>query len=379
MNNERYPHVFSEFKLGPAVLPNRIVFPAWQLNYANTDGTVSEKLMKFYTDLARGGCGLIMTGCATVTPEGIPFDRVMHGYDDKFIPGMRELFAALKKEGAVAGLQLVHYGRQSSTSISGDVLMAPSAIPCPAMSQYDPEYKVREMTLEDIAHVRNGFIDTAERAVKAGCQLVEVHACHGYLGSQFMSPYSNKRTDDYGGTVENRCRFIVEIVEGIRQRVGDKLAICVRVNGNDFVEGGLIPEDYKEIAPILEKAGTDLLHVSAGVYESMDRIVPPKNYGTTPHVHLAAEVKRFASVPVCGVGSIISHGLEAAEGILADGKADLCAMGRAQMADPYLVKKSLEGNEDDINACIHCNSCTFWTTGDPNVFCATNPDYQKPK
>lgn len=379
LNCKNYPHVFSQLKVGPATLPNRILFPAWQLNYAETDGIVSNKLMKFFTDLADGGCGLIMTGCATVTSDGIPFNRVMHIETDRYIPSLKKLFSALKKRGAAAGIQIVHYGRQSSTSVSGDVLMAPSAIPCPIMSKYDPQYKVREMTMGDIEHIRNAFIDAAERAAEAGADVVEVHAAHGYLLNEFLSPYSNKRTDAYGGSVPNRTRLIIEIINGIRERLQNRIAISLRISGDEFVEGGLKPGDFKEIIPMFEKAGIDMLHVSAGVYESMDRIVPPKMYGYMPHVDIAARIKQFSSVPVCAVGSIMSRGLEAAEAILAGEKADLCALGRAQMADPKLVKKSLENHEDDINQCIHCNSCTFWTTGDPETYCTVNPDYKKPQ
>ncbi|HLP57364.1 MAG TPA: hypothetical protein VK186_00975, partial [Candidatus Deferrimicrobium sp.] len=213
---------------------------------------------------------------------------------------------------------------------------------------------------------------------EAGADVIEVHASHGYLLSEFLSPYSNKRTDAYGGSVANRARLIVEIIKGIRERLQNRIAISVRISGDEFVEGGLKPGDFKEIVPVFEGAGIDMLHVSAGVYESMDRIVPLKKYGVMPHVGIAAQIKQFTSVPVCAVGSIMSRGLEAAEAILASGKADLCALGRAQMADPEFVKKSFEGREDEINQCLHCNGCTFWTTGDPEVYCAVNPDYKKP-
>jgi len=371
----QYPHASSAFQVGPVELANRIVFPAWQVNYANTDGSVSDKLMAFHTKLAQGGCGLIFTGCATVTADGLAFDRVMRIDKDDYLPGYKKLFATIAGLGVVPGIQLVHYGRQSSTSVSGDVLMAPSAIPCPVMSQYDPKYQVREMTLEDIAHVRQAFIAAAARAVEAGARVIEVHAAHGYLLSEFMSPYSNKRTDAYGGSVENRVRLIVEIIAGIRAKLQDSVAISVRINGDDFVAGGLKPADYEAIAPMLEQAGADMFNVAAGVYESMERIVPPASLGEAPHVDIARQVKAFARVPVCMVGAILS--LEVAETIIAGDKADLCAMGRAQVADPEIVRKSFTGRQAEIRPCEHCNSCTFWTTGDPQMFCAVNPDYQK--
>jgi 2,4-dienoyl-CoA reductase-like NADH-dependent reductase (Old Yellow Enzyme family) len=243
------------------------------------------------------------------------------------------------------------------------------------MSQYDPEYNVREMTMEDIDEIRGAFIAAAERSAKAGAGVVEVHACHGYLLAEFLSPYSNKRTDAYGGSVENRARLIVEIIKGIRDRLKDNIAICLRISGDEFVAEGLKPGDFKTLVPLFEKAGMDMLNVAAGVYESMERIVPPKKLGPTPHIDIPAHIKPFTSVPVCAVGSILS--LETAESIIAEGKADLCAMGRAQMADPEIIKKSSEGRESGIRKCIHDNACTFWTTGDPHVYCTVNPDYKK--
>jgi len=376
---DRYPNTFSELKTGPVTLPNRVVFPAWQLNYANPDGTVSEKLMKYYTDLARGGCGLIFTGTAVVSSDGIAFNRVMHVENNTFIPGLKKLFTSIKENGAVAGIQIIHYGRQSSTSLSGDTLRAPSAIPCPAMSQYDPQYKVREMSFEDIEQIREAFIAASIRSAEAGVQVIEVHAAHGYLLSEFLSPYSNIRTDTYGGSPENRARLTIEIIQGIRKKLGNSIAISLRVNGDDYVDGGLKPEDYEILVPLFEKAGIDMLHVSAGVYGSMERIVPPQSLGIAPHIHLAEHLKRYASVPVCGVGSIISRGLNLVESFITEKKTDLCALGRVQMADPFFVKKSLEGRESEINLCIHCNKCTFWTTGDPEVYCSVNKDYFKPK
>ncbi len=377
----RYSTVLSPLKIGPVQLPNRVAFPAWQLNYAHPDGSISDKLLKYYTDLAHGGCGLIFTGAAVVNDEGVPFDKVMGAHTDDMIPGLKKLFSAIKDAGAVPAIQIVHYGRQSSTSASGQTLLAPSAIPCPVMSQYDPEYKVKEMTMDDIARTRAAFITAALRAVDAGVEVVEVHVCHGYLLAQFLSPYSNKRTDAYGGNLENRIRLIVEILDGIQaglmeKNKSDRVAVTVRISGDEFVSDGLKPSDFSAIIPIFEKSGIDMISVSAGVYESMERIVPPKTLGMMPHVEIAEQIKPFSLVPICAVGSILS--LEAAEAVISEGKADLCAMGRAQMADPALVNKSAQGREAEINECIHCNSCTFWTTGDPEVYCAVNPDYQKP-
>ena len=373
MNKAKYQSVSTTLAIGSVELPNKIAFPAWQVNYANTDGTVSDKLTDFYIAIADGGCGLIFTGAATVSPDSVAFDRVMRIDHDGCVPGLTKLFSEILSRGSIPGIQIVHYGRQAAKSVTGHDLLAPSAIPCPVMSQCDPEYVVREMTSDEIARVRNNFIEAAVRAEGAGAVVVEVHAAHGYLLSEFLSPYSNHRSDDYGGSPRNRARLILEIIEGIRERCD--IVISVRVSGHEFVEGGLSPPDFAEIIPLLEDAGMDMLNVSAGVYESMERIVPPQSLGEMPHMGVAAELKRFASVPVCAVGSIFS--IDDAESIVAEGKADLAAMGRAQVADPGIVKKSLEGREDDVRACIKCNKCTFWTTGDPEMYCSVNPKLKR--
>ena len=370
MNVAKYQSVSTTLAIGSVELPNRIVFPAWQVNSANTDGTVSDKLTDFYTAIADGGCGLIFTGAATVSPDSTASDRVMRIDHDGCVPGSTNLFGKISSRGSVPGIPIVHYGRQAARSVTGHDLLAPSAIPCPVMSQCDPEYVVREMTPEEIARVRNDFIEAAVRAEMAGARVVEVHAAHGYLLSEFLSPYSNHRSDDYGGSPRNRARLIIEIIEGIRERCD--ITISVRVSGDEFVEGRLSPPDFAEIIPLLEDAGMDLLNVSADVYESMERIVPSQSLGEMPCMGVAAELKRFASVPVCAVGSIFSIG--DAESIVTSGKADLVVMGRAQVADPGIVKKSLGGREDDVQACTKCNECVFWTTGDHEICCSVNPE-----
>jgi 2,4-dienoyl-CoA reductase-like NADH-dependent reductase (Old Yellow Enzyme family) len=374
--NTKYASVLEEIDIGQVNLSNRIVFPAFQFNYANTDGTVSDRLHEVYTVLAKGGCGLIFTGCAVVSPDTVAFDRVMRIDSDEHMPGLKKLFSEIETHGVVPAIQLVHYGRQALNAVTGHDLLAPSAIPCPVMSQYDPNYFVREMTLEDIERVQNDFVEAAVRAAKAGAQMVEVHVAHGYLLNEFLSPYSNKRTDAYGGSIENRARIAVEIIESIRNRLKE-MAICVRVSGNEFVEGGLTPPDFEEIVPLFEDAGMDLLNVAAGVYESVERIVPPASLGDAPHVEIASALKQYASVPVCCVGSIYS--LEMAESIISSGKTDLVAMGRAQVADPDIVRKSLAGREADVRKCIKCNNCTFWTRGDPEMYCDVNPSLKRPE
>lgn len=370
-----FSRIFSPITINKVEIPNRIVFPAFQVNYADTDGTVSEKLFDFYTSIAAGGCGLVMTGAAVVSEDSVAFDRVMRIDNDNCVSGLGTLFREIEKRGAAPGIQLIHYGRQALNMVTGRDLLAPSAIPCPVMSKFDPNYRVREMTISDIERVRNDFIAAAIRAMEAGARVIEVHAAHGYLLNEFLSPYSNRRDDMYGGSDENRARLIIEIIEGIRRETGDMIAVSLRVSGNEFVEGGLSEADFKKIIPMFERAGMDLLNVSAGVYESMDRIVPPASLGETPHVDIAAQLKQYATVPVCAVGSVFS--LEKAASILASGSADLVAMGRAQVADPAIVIKSKQGRTSEINNCSFCNQCTFWVTGDSQMHCSINPKLKK--
>lgn len=368
--NSKYPLTLTKFNIGKLILPNRVVFPPWQVNYANTDGTVSEKLVSFFTSFADNGCGLIITGCAAVSADTITFDRVMRVDSDASIPGLKTLFQEIEKRGSVPGIQLIHYGRQAISSVTGCELLAPSAIPCPLMSKLDPNYKVREMTLEDIQYIKQQFIDAALRAAHAGAKMIELHAAHGYLLNQFLSPYSNHRTDNYGGNLENRIRLLREIIEGIKQRLTQEVVISVRVSGNEFVEGGLVPADFKDIIPPLERAGMDLLHVSAGVYESEERMLPPISLGEAPHADIAGELKSYSSVPVCAAGSISS--LETAESMIARGQTDLVAIGRSQVADPEFLAKSASGRESEIRKCIRDDKCKFWETGEPHMYCTVS-------
>lgn len=247
---------------------------------------------------------------------------------DHCISGLKKLFYEIETRGSVPAVQLIHYGREALNAVTGCDLIAPSAIPCPVMSKLDANYHVREMTLKDIERVRSDFIEAAIRAADAGARMVEIHAAHGYLLNEFLSPYSNHRTDEYGGDRERRARLIIEIIDGIRTRLGSRVAISVRVSGNEFVDGGLTPADFKEIIPLFERAGMDMLHVSVGVYESIERSLPLASLGYAPHVNIASELREFATVPVCTVGSIFSF--ETVETIISSGKADLVAMGRAQ-------------------------------------------------
>ena len=249
--------------------------------------------------------------------------------------------------------------------------MAPSPIPCPRLQEIPHELRVNE-----IREIVEEFGDCALRVRKAGFDGIEIHGAHGYLIAQFMSPYSNKRIDEYGGNLLNRMRFPLEIVSNIRLKAGSDFPIIFRISGDEMVPGGRTIEDTKAIAAMLEKAGVNALHISAGVYGSAYAITPP---AAIPHgwiVHFAEEVKKVVGIPVITVGRINDPFL--AETIIASKKADLVAMGRASLADPELPKKAAAGRFADINPCIGClQGCIGMIRRGQPATCLVNPTLGK--
>ncbi|MCP4403563.1 MAG: NADH:flavin oxidoreductase [bacterium] len=373
----KYPFVFSTFNIGPITVPNRIFFPPWHVNYADTEGKVTDYMINFYTSLAKGGCGMVIIGGAAVSKNYTGFDKMLQANDDKHIPGLHKIFGELEKAGAVPAIQLHHLGRQSlPVKVGSDELIAPSAIPCPVMSTVDSSYKVREMTQEDIQNAQDDFVKAAVRSAEAGAKMIELNSAHGYLLSEFLSPYSNHRNDEYGGNQENRTRFIKEIAERIHAKIGHTAALSARLSAHEYVDGGLTPEDYKDILPTLEKAGIDFFSMSAGVMQSMNQVLFDKNRDKTPFLENAAMIESYTSLPV-GYTLYVSS-IQEAEEILASGKGDLIGMGRAQVADPQIVNKSLEGSEATITKCKWDYSCANVLFSDPQMYCISNPELRKP-
>ncbi len=373
MNSIKLAQILKPVQLRNLELKNRIIFPAFQTNYANEDGSVSGQLINFYSGISSGGSSIVFTGAAAVSSESIGFDRVMRIDDDSYIPGLKKLFEKIKEFGAAAGIQLIHYGRQAHTQYTKSPLYAPSAIPCPVTKEYDPDYEVRELSTEHIRRIVDDFAQAALRASEAGADIIEIHAAHGYLLNEFLSPYSNKRSDEYGGTVENRCRIINEIVERVRDAAGSDVALSLRISGHEFVEGGLTPDDYKEILNTIDIEQFDLLNVSVGVYESIQKLVPDSQKGKFPYTDIINRIKQYSTIPVAGVGSI--DDLVKANELIAEGFMDFAAIGRSQIADRNLINKSVSGEKDSIIECLRCNKCCFWATDDAHMICARNPSW----
>lgn len=345
----QFPLLFSHARIGDVQLKNRIVMPAMATN-GTADGTASDKIIDYFIERAKGQTGLIITEAASVVvpPQG-KFARFhLNISDDAFIPSLKRLTDAVHAHGTKIAIQLSHLGRQIHGGFWGTQPVAPSPIACPVCRDVP-----KELTIEEIESIIDSFIKAAGRARDAGFDMVELHGCHGYLIGQFFALRSNQRSDQYGGDVRGRSRFCVEIIQGIKRELGTLFPVIVRMNGHDYIKEGATLEDMREIAPLLEEAGADAIHVTGGVYGSSKATVAPMYETTGCFVDLADAIKQVVTVPVIAVGRIIDPMM--AEEILQSNKADFVAMGRALIADPDLPLKARLGNSDDIRKCIGCN------------------------
>jgi 2,4-dienoyl-CoA reductase-like NADH-dependent reductase (Old Yellow Enzyme family)/thioredoxin reductase len=318
--------------------------------FTNADGTVSDRMIEYYARRARGGAGLVIVEMAAVEKHGISFPNQLRIDGEKYWVGLRTLARRIKAEGARAALQIQHAGRQSSTRILGRKPVAPSPITCPSIGE-----EPRELSPKEIQVLVNRFAEAASNAKELGYDAVEVHGAHGYLVCQFLSPRTNLRKDKYGGDVRRRSLFATEIIQAIRQRVGPEFPIIFRFSAEEHVKGGLIIDEALEIARLVEQAGADMLHISAGCYEAFEWVVQPMSMPRGCLVESATRVKQEVKIPVIAVGRI--NNVSLAEAILEEQKADLIAMGRPLIADPDLPQKALEGRERELRKCLACNEC----------------------
>jgi len=356
-------HLFTPIKIGELELKNRIIMPP-MIERLAVDGMVTQAVKDFYGARARGGVGLIVL-TPGIIDESMASSIQLGIYEDRFVPKLKELTDVVHECGAAIGIELMHLGRQGE-GIEGYKPVAASPIP------WAPHEQVpRELTTAEIEDLVEKFADGARRARDAGFDLVELHACHGYLLSGFLSPHTNLRTDRYGGDVAGRARFVVEIVQRIKAKAGSDFPVSCRINGTDHIPGGVTPEMACETARILEEAGADLVGVSSGAYGSYPVIVPPYDQPYGCNVELAHAVKRAVNVPVAVAGRLDDPWV--AEEVLASGKADLIAIARGLVADPDLPDKVQEGRFQEIRKCIACNVCIDYNATEP-IQCTVNPE-----
>jgi 2,4-dienoyl-CoA reductase-like NADH-dependent reductase (Old Yellow Enzyme family)/thioredoxin reductase len=363
----QYPNLFQEGKLGQLTLKNRMVMPAMGTNLAGDQGEVTEELIAYYEERAKGGVGLMIIEFTCIDYEyGKGFIRQLRLDDDRFIPGMNRLAQAIHKYGAKAFVQIHHAGGQSnSLLINGKRIVAPSPVTSAAVGE-----EPRELTTAEVKELINQFVQAAVRCKQAGMDGVEVHGAHGYLINQFLSPKTNLRKDVYGGSFENRMRFLEEIILGIKESCGSEYPVTVRLSVDEFIEDGINLEIGKEICRYVEKLGVDGLHISCGTYESMDKIIESPLFAQGWLVYLAEEIKKEVNIPIITVGSIREP--QFVEDILAEGKADFVAIGRGFIADPEWVNKTMEGREAEIRKCINCLHCIHSSMGGSHLLCSIN-------
>ncbi|MCL6458202.1 MAG: FAD-dependent oxidoreductase [Gorillibacterium sp.] len=367
-----FNHAFTPGSIGALTLKNRFILAPMGSGMANVDETITQEFINFHVARAKGGVGLNTVEYTSVHPTTRQ-DRLPGIYDDRFIPGMRKLTDAVHAAGGKISVQIWHAGRQTTSRNTKLPLIAPSAI---------PNIVYQEMPIEMDKALINEMIEAygnaAYRAKQAGFDMVELHGASGYLLNQFMSAYSNKRQDEYGGSLENRARFSVEVIQRIKSKVGDDYPLSYRLTADEFVPGGLTIEDMVLVAPLLEQAGVDVIHVTSGIFETVQHTIAPIEIPPGFNADNAAAIKRAVKIPVIVVGRINDPAV--AERIIAEGKADFVALGRTLIADPDFCIKAETGRVDEIIKCIACNqSCIGGQRPDPELagfngpVCLRNP------
>jgi 2,4-dienoyl-CoA reductase-like NADH-dependent reductase (Old Yellow Enzyme family)/thioredoxin reductase len=352
--------LFQPGRIGKVEVRNRIMMAPMGVSYATELGYVTDRLIAFYEARARGGVGAISTGGAYVVSIGQTPFKFMVIDDDAKIPGLKDLAHAIKAHGAAAFIQLIMPGVQ--------MYERPDALPHPQMGT-----PPAERSKEEIGELVELFVQAARRAKEAEFDGVEIHGAHGYLISQFLSPKTNPRTDEYGGSPEKRARFASQIVENIKRRLGQDFPILFRMNGEDYIDGGLTIDQAVLQAPLLVEAGADALSVSGGIFQGFHWQIPTVIQPPGCLSHLAAAVKKAVDVPVMTAGKLGDPVI--AEQVLREGRADFIAMGRPLLADPELPNKAAEGRLEDIRYCISCNLGCSTKRPPPDLAasCSVNP------
>ena len=408
----RYPLLFSEGRIGSVILRNRVVLPPLEVGMANFDGTPSEQLIAYYEERAKNGLGLLMTGITRVNERhGAGLPRQLAMTSDRHIEPFARMVERIHRHGTKIFCQLHHPGRQSNSLMIGSwplmerigrfwpgywkyffklvpaaekfaktglvpAVVAPSAVACEYSRQ-----RTRALSKREIRSLIKDFIQAARRVQLASGDGVELHAAHGYLIQQFLSPRTNRRTDEYGGSFENRMRFILEIIRGIRGHCGPDFPVVVRLAVDEYYRSigkpgeGIELAQGVEIAKCLEQAGVDAIDVSSATYETMNYWLEPASFEPGWRRNLARAVKEKVKIPVLAANVIRSP--EQAEAQLQEGCQDFVCLGRPHLADPAWSRKAALGRGEDIRRCISCLWCfeSFLTNAakGETLECAVNP------
>lgn len=360
--------LFENSSINSMKLANRFVRSATWEGLANQEGSVTPKLTEMMVELARGEVGLIISGYTFVSPEGRSSPGQLAIYDDRFMAGLRAMVQAVHEAGGKIALQIVHAGRFADSALTGLKPIGPSAV------AQDGQTTCRSMNKEDIANIVSAFTRAAMRAKQAGCDAIQLHAAHGFLFSQFLSPALNQRTDEYGGTFANRVRFLIEVVRSIRKATGPAYPLLIKLNSEDFLEGGLTRAEAVAVATMLEAASVDAIELSGGTVASPEKFMPPRPgklkipQGEVFYREAARLYKQKVRLPLMLVGGIRSFGT--AEELVRDGVTDYIALGRPLISEPGLVKRWREGDRRKSD-CGSCNSCFAPASDGRGVYCVT--------
>jgi 2,4-dienoyl-CoA reductase-like NADH-dependent reductase (Old Yellow Enzyme family) len=356
--------------IGSVEIPNRIVMPPMTTRTADDEGFVTEDTLAYYRARGQGGVGLITVEMASPEKAGRHRRREMGIYHDRFLPGLTRLVADIHGAGSKASIQLGHGGGHTRVDICGETPIAPSAIPHPVYETTFETIVPEEMTQARIDRTIAAHAEAAVRARNAGFDCVEIHAAHGYLISQFHAPFENRRSDAYGGSLENRARFGLEVLRAVKAAIPGT-PVIYRLSVEDFFPGGLPFAEGRQIAIWAAEAGADALHVTAGHYRSLPSaqvVLPPMTFPDATFLDFAAGVKQAVDVPVIAVGRLGDPATATAA--VAAGKTDFIALGRTLIADPQWVEKLRRG--EPIRRCLACNTCINEMRGGARIGCVVN-------
>ena len=358
--------LFDKTKINQMELKNRFVRSATWEGLANPDGSCSEKIAHMMLELAEGQIGLIITSHAYVNQCGQGSIRQLGIYNDRFISSFKEMVEKVHKEGSKIVLQITHAGARALDQLKNCEPFGPSSL------KIKDVLSCREITTSEILKITEDFKMAAVRAKKAGFDGVQIHGAHGYLLNQFLSPFFNKRKDEYGGSMRNRARLILEILQAIRSELGRQFTVLIKLNSDDFIEGGFTPEEMVQVAALLELAGIDAIELSGGMSlsvskHSFSRIAKNDTKGEEIYYGDAAKLyKEKISVPLILVGGIRSY--EVAKELLEKDLADYISLCRPLIREPDLIKRWQKG---DIKraTCISCNKCFVPTRAGEGIYC----------
>lgn len=357
-------------RIGDVEIPNRIVMPPMTTRTADRDGFITEDTLAYYRARAEGGVGLVTVEMAAPEKAGKHRNNELGIHQDAFLPGLARLVETIHRGGAKASIQLGHGGGHTRTDICGEEPIAPSAVPHPVFEITFETIVPEPMSLSRIRQTVAAFAAAARRAERAGFDCVEIHGAHGYLLSQFLTPFENRRDDDYGGSLENRARFALEVLRAVKQNVR-RVPVIFRLSVDDYFPEGMPYEEGKQVALWIAQAGADALHIAAGHYRSLPsaaRQMPPMAEPDAPFLRYAAEIRAAVDIPVIAVGRLGDP--RVARAAVQSGQADFIALGRQLIADPEWVSKLRRG--EPHRYCLACNTCVNEMRGGARLGCVVN-------